>query len=275
MLGLPTVIGLAALLSTHVQAYNIQAMLYDSNGRETKIDQTNPFLETPSIPSDDFGVTAAATRGPGDCPGNATCDSGNGTSRITPSGKNFKLYCSKQHGAGTIQVTRSRSFEDCVDACGARAGCFAVDWEKNGGVCCQLHAGYSPPSTNNVNLNAAVLLDCDVAKRLKCPADDKKIFTSAERRWRVNCIINSPAPTLRQVSAYSYEECADACDKDVSCVHVATWGPSGDCYLKSSALNPATDGTSRDNVIWLEPLVLFRSAFERFEILSRDSGGCG
>ena len=42
-------------------------------------------------------------------------------------------------------MTRSRSFEDCVDACGARAGCFAVDWEKNGGVCYQLHAGYSPP----------------------------------------------------------------------------------------------------------------------------------
>ncbi|KAK3171292.1 hypothetical protein OEA41_003376 [Lepraria neglecta] len=194
MLGLPTIVGLVALLSTHVQAYNIQAMLYDSNGRETRIDQTNPFLETPSIQSDDFGVMAAATRCPGDYPGNATCDSENGTSRITPS------------------------------------------------------------ATNNVNLNATVLLDCEVAKPLKCSTDDKKICTSAERKWRVNCNINSPAPTLRQVSAYSYEECADACDKDVSCVHVAIWGPSGDCYLKSSGLNPATDGTLRDYVIWLEPL---------------------
>ena len=62
MLGLPTIVGLAALLSAHVQAYNIQAMLSDSNGRETRIDQTNPFLETPSIQSDDFGVMAAVPR---------------------------------------------------------------------------------------------------------------------------------------------------------------------------------------------------------------------
>ena len=60
-------------------------------------------------------------------------------------GRVFKLYCSKQHGAGTIEIINGLSYDECVDTCGARAGCFAIDYAKSNGYCYLLRPGVSPP----------------------------------------------------------------------------------------------------------------------------------
>ena len=50
--------------------------------------------------------------------------------RITPSGPGFEIFCNVQTQRKNIKIEHADSFLDCVDACGATAGCVGVDFDK-------------------------------------------------------------------------------------------------------------------------------------------------
>lgn len=86
--------------------------------------------------------------------------------RITPSGPRFELFCNVQTRRKDIKVDTQDSFLDCVDACGALAGCVGADFAKNTKEC-HYKSEYMDENTDGAPDN-----DVDSASMpppLKCP----------------------------------------------------------------------------------------------------------
>lgn len=94
-----------------------------------------------------------------------TCPVLHRNTRITPSGPRFELFCNVQTHRQDLKVDHADTFLDCVDSCGATAGCVGVDFDK---VAQQCH--YKSEYMDE-NTTGAVNNDIDSASMtpLACP----------------------------------------------------------------------------------------------------------
>ncbi len=92
--------------------------------------------------------------------------------RITPSGPQFELFCNVQTHRKDLKVDHADTFLDCVDACGATAGCVGVDFDKVAQQC------YYKSEYMDENTTGAANNDIDSASvaPLTCPGISKHYF---------------------------------------------------------------------------------------------------
>ena len=94
-----------------------------------------------------------------------TCPVLHRNTRITPSGPRFELFCNVQTHRQNLKVDHADTFLDCVDSCGATAGCVGVDFDKVAQQC------YYKSQYMDENATGAVNNDIDSASMtpLACP----------------------------------------------------------------------------------------------------------
>lgn len=94
-----------------------------------------------------------------------TCPTLHRNTRITPSGPRFELFCNVQTQRQNLKVDHADTFLDCVDACGATAGCVGVDFDRVAQQC------YYKSEYMDENTTGAVNNDIDSASMtpLACP----------------------------------------------------------------------------------------------------------
>ncbi|KAI4138801.1 MAG: hypothetical protein L6R39_006599 [Caloplaca ligustica] len=107
--------------------------------------------------------------------------------RVTPSGPTFDLYCNVQTHRKDIKVEPADTFIECVDGCGALAGCVGVDFDKVAKKC------YFKSEFMDENTSGVVNNDIDSATMtpMACP-DISKSLQPLLSRQTVNFSIVHP-----------------------------------------------------------------------------------
>ena len=102
-----------------------------------------------------------------------TCPTLHRNTRITPSGPRFELFCNVQTQRQNLKVDHADTFLDCVDSCGATAGCVGVDFDRVAQQC------YYKSECMDENTTGAVNNDIDSASMtpLACPDISKYHLT--------------------------------------------------------------------------------------------------
>jgi len=167
--------------------------------------------------------------------------------RITPSGPRYELFCNVQTRRKDIKVEAAESFVACVDACGALAGCFGVDFDKLTKQCCFKSEAMTETTegaaNNDVDSATIVFPVCD-PKEL-CDAVDKKICTINSEPVQFFCKKGTWAENLRSSPGVSIKDCAKQCQEEPKCQGVDFVPSVKTCYLKSQYINPPkTDNES-------------------------------
>ena len=94
-----------------------------------------------------------------------TCPVLHRNTRITPSGPRFELFCNVETDRQNLKVDHADTFLDCVDSCGATAGCVGVGFDKVAQQC------FYKSQYMDENTTGAVNNDVDSASMtpLACP----------------------------------------------------------------------------------------------------------
>jgi hypothetical protein len=157
-----------------------------------------------------------------------SCDAGkdDGSVYTAATGGKYKIVCGQDVDGGDIGYVGGVSFEECMDACDAKAKCKDVAFVN--GNCYQKSAiaplkqagwvwtGYliPPPPLSCVS-----------------NADDGKLYTTASgHTFEIQCFKDYFGGDIGAASTQSFEECLEVCDTTSGCIDVSY--VNGNCYMK-------------------------------------------
>lgn len=155
--------------------------------------------------------------------------------RITPSGPKFDLYCNVQTQRKDLKVEPADSFIECVDACGATAGCFGVDFNKVTKQC-HLKSEYMDENTQGAANN-----DVDSASMppLACPDINGQVHTIGGVQYKMWCDGSVTSLTaVYQDGVNTLEACAQKCSLDPKCQGANLRLSDKNCFLHYLYQNP-------------------------------------
>ncbi|KAK4124723.1 hypothetical protein N657DRAFT_670636 [Parathielavia appendiculata] len=166
----------------------------------------------------------------------------------TSTGAVFEVQCGIDYVGGDVAATTTATFEDCIDACAATAGCLDVSYV---GEACYMKNKLEAALERDWVWTAKLVEsgsgsgqeDPEPLAKLSCDgnASNGQIYKATNADFEITCFKDYAGGDLLGLSTASFEECIDACDSHVECVNVAY--VYGACYLKKQQ-NPAVDSVS-------------------------------
>ena len=170
--------------------------------------------------------------------------------RITPSGPRYELFCNVQTKRDILKVEPANSFIECVDACGALAGCLGVDYNKKTKQCYHV-SEFMTSETDGApenDVDSATLVYQDMGSGEICPEVGGEIRMVDGLPYRFFCGKGHWTPTLKIAeSAKTTADCARACAAEPDCKGFDFIISGSHCSLKSAVVDPPTHMTSDAN----------------------------
>ncbi len=206
-----------------------------------------------------------------------TCPALHRNSRITPSGPTFELFCNVQTHRQDLKVDHADTFLDCVDSCGATAGCVGVDFDKVAQQC------YYKSEYMDENTTGAVNNDIDSASMppLACPDISKYRFISHRVPHLCFSLLGPSADTsdldgqVRTIGGVPFKL---SCDKSVS-TSTGVFQPgitTVDACTQQCASQPTCQGMNfraSDQVCWLHTAYQNRKSNSLSPLRSKETMG--
>ncbi|KAK4102316.1 hypothetical protein N658DRAFT_506504 [Parathielavia hyrcaniae] len=166
----------------------------------------------------------------------------------TPTGAVFEIQCGVDYAGGDVGATNAATFEGCIDACAATAGCLDVSYV---GEACYMKNKLEAAHEREWVWTAKLVESGNgggpdapaPSAKLSCDgnASNGQTYQATNSDFEITCFKDYAGGDLLGLGAASFEECIDACDAHTECVNVAY--VHGACYLKKQQ-NPAVDSGS-------------------------------
>lgn len=169
------------------------------------------------------------------------------TTYTSSTGATFEILCGVDYAGGDVGATSTATFEACIDACAATAGCIDVSYA---GEACYMKNKLEA-AQNRDWVWTAKLVESGSGEtgsqvsstKLSCDGNtsDGKIYKATNDNFEITCGKDYAGGDLLGLGTSTFEECIQACDAHAECVNVAY--VSGGCYLKKDQ-KPAVDSAA-------------------------------
>lgn len=160
--------------------------------------------------------------------------------RITPAGPRFNLFCNISTKRQEIFAKQAGSFIECVDACGALAGCAGVEFNRLSKQCSFKSEFLTEDSEGGANN------DVDSASMdppPQCPGADGQTLTVGGIEYELFCTLgwNTALPVSHSTKAENIYDCTRQCtEKGSSCQGANYWPASKGCDMTPAFVFPPT-----------------------------------